>query len=106
MIEFSEKEKRNNKEISQFILSFSKRQITDLSKLNISSFSDFLEDKEEGENSNRKNGQEVPGKENCMLEEINFLNIKFPFYKNSILNDINGNNIDINETKIKSFIYN
>ena len=106
MIEFSEKDKRNDKEISQFILSFSKRQTKDLSKLNISSFSDFLEDKEERENLKRKNGQEVPEKENCMLEEIHFINIKFPFFENSILNGINGNNIDINETKIKSFIYN
>ena len=106
MIEFLEKEKRND--VSEFISSFSKRQTKDLSKLNIPSFSDFLlekEEKEESENPNKNLGKGVLEKEK-MLEDINFLTINFPSFGNSVLNDIICSNIDINETKIKSFIYN
>ena len=105
MIEFSKKVKRNDKEIIEFILSRSRRQTTDLSQLYIPSFSDFLEDIEKSENPCRSNREEVPEEENKMFEKENFLTIKFPFYKNSILNDINVNN-NINEIKIKSFLYN
>ena len=104
MIEFLKKEKRNDKEMTEFILSLSRRQTTDLSKINITSFSDFLEDLEKSENPCRNNRDEVPEEENEIFEKENFLTIKFPFLKNSILNDFNDNNI--NETKIKSFIYN
>ncbi len=103
MIEFLEKEKRND--VSEFISSFSKRQTKDPSKLNIPSFSDFLLEKEESENPNKNYGKGVPEKEK-MLEDINFLTINFPSFGNSVLNDIICSNIDINETKIKSFIYN
>ena len=104
MIEFSKKEKRNDKEMTEFILSLSRRQNTDLSKINITSFSDFLEDIEKSENLCRNNRDEVPEEENERFEKENFLTINVPFLKNSILNDFNDNNI--NETKIKSFIYN
>ena len=104
MIEFSKKEKRNDKEMTEFILSLSRRQTTDLSKINITSFSDFLEDLEKSEIPFRNNRDEVPEEENEIFEKENFLTIKFPFFKNSILNDFIDNNI--NETRIKSFLYN
>ena len=106
MIEFSKKEKRNDKEMAQFIFSFSRRQTTAQSKLNITSFSEFLEDIEESENPKRNIGHKIPEKENKMLEDANYIDIKFPFLANSVLNDINDNNSIINETKIRSFLYN
>ena len=106
MIEFSKKEKRNDIEIAEFILSFSKRQTADLSKLNITSFSDFLEDIEEAKDPNRKNIPKIPEKENKMSKNVNVLAIKFPFFEKSVLNDINDIHLDINKTKIRSFLYN